>query len=171
MKKLIEKSRYLALISVLFLLLGAVTASLWGAYKMLKTVESAIFNDWKDNSTLIALFGSLDSFLVAIALIVISVSVYELFIGDLEVPDWMLVKNLSELKAKISFVIIPVIAVKFLEHFLEDKNALDTLYGGIAAALIIAVLTAFNYVSEKEKEAEIIRNPEETEKRAEDLNN
>ncbi len=169
MKWLIEKSRYLALISVVFLLVGAITVLFWGVYKTILTVKTAISGNSKDDAVLVYLFGSLDAFLVAIALIVISVSIYELFIGELEVPDWMLVKNLSELKAKFAVVIIPVMSVKFLEKLLQAEQGLETLYYGIAVALVATALTAFNYVSEKEKEAEIERHPEEEETRAKDL--
>ena len=169
MKWLLENSRYLSIIGILSLLLGALAALVQGAYKLYRTIETAIYEDPKGDSTLVALFGCLDNFLVATALIVISVSLYELFIGKLEVPDWMLVRNLEELKAKFSYVVIPVMAVKFVQNVLESKNALETLYYGAGVALVIASLTAFNYVSEKEREAEYERHPEEEETRAADL--
>lgn len=171
MKWIIEKSRYLALIGVLGLLAGAVTSFCWGIYKTLKTVQSALSNYDKEEYTLVSLFDSLDSFLIAIALLVISVSIYELFVGGLEVPDWMTVHDLSELKAKFALVIVPVMAVKFLQKLLSSENAVETLYYGIAVALVSTSLTIFNYVSEKEKAAELERHPEEEETRAQDLEN
>jgi uncharacterized membrane protein YqhA len=171
MKWLIEKSRYLVLVGILSLLVGALVALVWGAYKTVKVAESAVTSFWKDDFTLAVLFESLDSFLVATAFIVISVSLYELFIGKLEVPDWMLVRNLDELEAKFSYVIIPVLAVKFLQKLLSSNNALETLYYGIAVALVVAALTAFNFVNEKEREGEYERHPEkeQEENRAEDV--
>jgi uncharacterized membrane protein YqhA len=171
MKWLLENARYLSIIGILSLLVGALTALVQGAYKLYKTIEVAIYEDPKGDSTLVALFGCLDNFLVATALIVISVSLYELFIGKLEVPDWMLVRNLEELKAKFSYVVIPVMAVKFVQKVLESENSLETFYYGAGIALVVASLTAFNYVSEKEREAEYERHPEEEETRAEDLKN
>ncbi len=83
----------------------------------------------------------------------------------------MLVRNLSELKAKFSFVIIPVMAVKFLQRLLSSENALDTLYFSVAVALVSLSLAAFNYVSEKKKMDELKIHPEEEETRAQDLRN
>ncbi len=123
----------------------------------------------KDDFALIALFDSLDSFLVATAMLVISVSLYELFIGALEVPDWMLVRNLSELKSKFNFVVVPVMAVKFLQKLLSGEAALDTLYYGAAVGAVALSLAIFNYVSEKEKMDEMEIHPEEEETRAQDL--
>lgn len=171
MKWLVEKSRYLSLIGVFGLLAGSLLAFFFGAFKMFKVVQDTVLNYSSDNYKLIALFDVLDVFLVAVALLVISVSLYELFIGDLNVPDWMLVQNLSELKAKFGFVIIPVIAVKFLQKLLASESALETLYYGVAVALVSVSLTVFNYVGEKEKIAELERREKEdhVEKRAADI--
>ncbi len=172
MKWLVEKSRYLSVIGVLGLLVGALTAFGWGIYKSFVTVESVFLNYAEKDFTLIALFDSLDSFLIATALLVIAVGTYELFIGDLDVPDWMLVKDLGELKAKFGFVIVPVMAVKFLQKLLASESALDTLYYGIAVALVSISLTIFNYVGEKEQLEELKVKSEkdgEKERRAEDI--
>lgn len=169
MKWLIEKSRFLSLISIAGLYVCAVTAFFLGAYKTVKTVIAITLNNVRDDFALIALFDCLDTFLVATAMMVIAVSLYELFIGALEVPDWMLVRNLSELKAKFTFVIIPVMAVKFLQKLLSGESALDTLYFGVAVGVVAAALAAFNYVSEKEKMDELQIHPEADETRAQDL--
>lgn len=169
MKWLIEKSRYLALIGVLVLFVCSLTAYVLGIYKTFKTIVAISLTEIKDDVALSALFDCLDTILIATALLVISVSLYELFIGELEVPDWMLVRNLSELKAKFTFVIIPVMAVKFLQRLLQGAEPLAILYYGIGIALVILSLAAFNYVSEKEKMDELKIHPEEEETRAQDL--
>jgi len=119
------------------------------------------------------LFEALDCFLVATALIVVAISLYELFIGGLEVPDWMLVRDLTELKAKFTFVIIPVMAVKFVQKILKYDNAIDTLYYGLGIAAVALALTAFNFISIKEKEAKEVEKEKDdgSETRAEDLQN
>ena len=169
MKWLIEKSRYIAYIGVLVLFVCSLTAYLLGVYKTVATVAGIVLNQTKGDFALIELFDCLDIILVATAMLVISVSLYELFIGELKVPDWMLVRNLNELKAKFTFVIIPVMAVKFLQKLLSAEDAVDTLYYGIAVALVTLGLAAFNYVSEKERMDELEIHPEEDETRAQDL--
>ncbi len=169
MKLLIEKSRYIAYIGVVVLFICSLTAYILAVYKTVKAITAIATNEAKDDFALIALFDCLDIVLVATALLVISVSLYELFIGELKVPDWMLVRDLNELKAKFSFVIIPVMSVKFLQKLLSSENALDTLYYGIAVALVTIGLAVFNYVSEKERMDELEVHPEEEETRAQDL--
>src|SRR4028118_1298138 len=132
MRWVIEKSRYVSYIGVLVLFACSLTAYVLSIYKTVKTVGAIALADVKDDLALVALFDCLDTVLVATAMLVISVSLYELFIGELRVPDWMLVRNLDELKSKFNFVIVPVITVKFLQKILRGENALEVLYYGIA---------------------------------------
>ena len=62
-------------------------------------------------------------------------------------------------------------AVKFVQKILNYENAVDTLYYGAAIALVAFALTAFNFISIKEKEAKTEEKKQEngSETRAEDL--
>ncbi len=124
MKWIIEKSRYLALIGVFGLLAGALLSFFYGAYKTVEAFKETILDYASSDYKLIVLFDCLDSFLVAIALLVISISVYELFIRKLDVPDWMIVQNLSELEAKFGFVIVPSSPSSFCKNcFLQNPRS------------------------------------------------
>ena len=169
MKWLVEKSRYLSYIAITGMLVGVLAALYVGGEKTVTLIQVGFLHHESTNPTLYVLFEALDSFLVAIALLVIAVSLYELFVGDLVVPDWMLVRTLDELKAKFGSVLIPIMAVKFVQKLLKSDSALETLYYGIAVALVAFALTAFSWVAEIEKEAELERHPEEDETRAKDL--
>lgn len=84
-------------------------------------------------------------------LLVFAISLYELFIGALEVPEWMVVRSLLELEVKLAGVIVLVLAVKFLEKLMEAKNGLDTLYTALAIAVVSAVLISFGNAGMKRK--------------------
>jgi uncharacterized membrane protein YqhA len=171
MKWLIEKSRYLPVVSVFGMLAGAVASVYLGAIKTVKLLQTAFKQSDEAEPTLYLLFEALDCFLIATALIVIAIALYELFIGALAVPDWMFVKDLTELKAKFTFVIVPVMAVKFVQKILKYDNAVDVLYYGTAISLVAAALTVFNFVSIKEKQVKEVEKKldDGSETRAEDL--
>lgn len=169
MEWLVEKARYLPLAGIFSMLVGAMAAFFVGVVKTVHVVQTAVTQYGEAEPTLYVLFEALDAFLVGTGLIVIAVGLYELFIGGLEVPDWMLVRNLDELKAKFVFVIIPVMAVKFVQRILKPENTLETLYYGGAIAVVTLGLTAFVYASIKEKEVENNTTDDENETRAEDL--
>jgi uncharacterized membrane protein YqhA len=170
MKWLIEKSRYIPIVSVFGMIAGAIASTYLGAVKTVKVLYSAFTNIEEAEPTLYLLFEALDCFLIATALIVIAFAIYDLFIGELEVPDWMTVKDLTELKAKFTFVIVPVMAVKFVQKILKYDNALDVLYYGTAIASVAMALTVFNYFSIKAQEVEQ-KLEDKSETRAKDLKN
>ncbi len=169
MKWLVERVRYVTYIPIIGMLIGVLAAIYVGVEKTVKVIQVAVLHYESNNPTLYVLFEALDSFLVAFALLVIAVSIYELFIGGLEVPDWMLVRNLDELKAKFGSVLIPIMAVKFVQKLLESGGSLETLYYGIAIALVSFALTAFNFVADRHHEAELATKDVTLETRAEDL--
>ena len=145
MKYILEKSKYLALIGVVALLLAAVAAFLWGTFKTVDTISLVISSMGRDKAITVELIEIVDSFLVATAVLIFATSLYELFIGKLDLPDWMLAHDLYDLKTKLSSMIVLVMAVKFLEKLLDVKNANDLLQVGIATALMSAVLIAFGH--------------------------
>lgn len=169
MKWIVEKARFLVYIPIIGILFGMLSAIYVGTEKTVKVIGIAILHHENNSPTLYVLFEALDSYLVAIALLVIAVSLYDLLIGDLKVPDWMLVRNLDELKAKFSSVLIPIMAVKFVQKLLQSESSLETLYYGIAIALVSFALTAFNFVAERHKEAELDHIDTASETRAADL--
>ncbi|MBI5945984.1 MAG: YqhA family protein [Chloroflexi bacterium] len=150
MKTILEKSRYLAIIGVISLLIAALAAFAWGTLKTINTALLVIQSAGKNAGITINLIEIVDSFLIATAILIFAASLYELFIGTLVLPDWMLAHNLYELKAKLSSMIVLVMAVKFLEKLLELKDTEALLQTGIATSLVSAVLIAFGYFGKKD---------------------
>jgi uncharacterized membrane protein YqhA len=150
MKFILERSKYLALVGVIALLFAAVAAFAWGTLKTVDTIFLVLSSLGRDKAITVELIEIVDSFLIATALLIFSVSLYELFIDKLELPDWMLAHDLYDLKTKLSSMIVLVMAVKFLEKLLEVKDAKALLQIGIATALMSAVLIAFGYFGKKD---------------------
>lgn len=144
MGKLLERSRYLVIIAVVFLLVAAVAAFIWGSIQAVTTIIDLINANGKDPTAAVNFIALMDKFLIATALYVFGVSLYELFIADVALPDWLVVHDLHDLKTKLSSVVILVMATTFLEHLLDWENPSDTLLFGIAIALVSATLIAFN---------------------------
>ena len=150
MEKLLEKSKYLILIAVASLFVASAVAFLWGGLKVIFIVINLIKTYGKDLSGAIALIEIMDIFLIATALLVFSVGIYELFIGDLSLPEWLVIRNLHDLKSKLGSVIILVMAVTFLKHLIEWRDPQGTYYFGIAVAVVSASLIAFSHFGGKD---------------------
>ena len=96
------------------------------------------------------LVALMDKFLLASALLLFAVGLYELFIGELNVPAWLEIRNLHDLKTRLASVVILVMAVTFLEHLIEWTDPKGLLYFAGAIALVSASLIAFAQFGEKE---------------------
>ena len=150
--KLLQSARYVNLVGVIALLLAAMAALGWASLKSLTTIMLIINSSAQDSKIPIALIEVVDSFLITTALFVFAFSLYELFIGGLKVPGWMLAHNLQELKAKLSGVIVLVIVVKFVERLVKWEDPSDTLFYGLAVAVVSAVLIALTNVGASSKD-------------------
>jgi len=150
MKAILEKSRYLALVGVISLLVAAVAAFAWGTLKTVHAVMLVVESLGKDAAITIEFIEIIDSFLIATAILIFTVSLYELFIGEINVPEWMLAHNLYELKTKLSSMVVLVMGVKFLQKLVELKNTTELMQTGIAIAIVSAVLIAFGYFGKKD---------------------
>ncbi len=150
MGKLLASSRYLVLIGVLALLVGALAGFGWGIAKTVDAVSLIISSLGRDAGIVIALVEIVDAFLVASALLIFALGLYELSIAELKLPAWMIVHNLHDLKTRLGSILILVMAVKFLEKLAEWKDARETLFFALAIGIISAILIAFSAIRERE---------------------
>jgi uncharacterized membrane protein YqhA len=150
MKTLFEKTRYLVLIAVLSLLIAAIGSFIWGVIKTYLAIVTIVASSGQDKLISLILIQLVDIFLISIVLLIFAISIYEMFIGDLELPEWMVAHNLHDLKSRLSSLAILVMAMKFLEKIFEGLEPLQTLYLGLAIATVSAALIAFRYFGSKE---------------------
>jgi uncharacterized membrane protein YqhA len=149
MSKLLEKSRYLAIIGVLGLLVAALASFGWGIIQTIHAVKIIVESQGADIGITVAIIEIVDIFLIATTLLIFSVNLYELFIADIDVPEWMVSHDLYELKTKLSSMVILVMAVKFIEKMVDVKNYTELLQYGTAIALVSGVLIAFGSFGHK----------------------
>ncbi len=150
MKFILERSKYLSLVGVVALLFAAIAAFAWGTLKTVGTISLVVTSMGRDKAITVEFIEIVDSFLIATALLIFAASLYELFVGKLDLPEWMLAHNLYELKAKLSSMVVLVMGVKFLEKLLDVKDTMGLMQIGIATALMSAVLIAFGYFGKKD---------------------
>ena len=152
MTRILESSKYLVWIGVISLAFLTVAAFLWGALKTVGVIRLIVTTMGQDPDIAVSLLQVVDAFLIGIALIVVWVSMYELFLGDLHLPDWMLAHDLHELEGKLSGVIILIMVVKFLEKLIDWRDPLGTLQFAISIGVVSAVLIAMNYLGVRHRQ-------------------
>lgn len=151
MEFVLNKARYIVLIGVFALLAASIGAFAWAGLKTVDALYTLVTSLGKDNSITTALIQVVDSVLIASVLLVSAASIYEIFIAKLSLPSGMAAQNLYELKAKLSSIVVLAMALKFLEHLAEWKDAYNTMLFGISIAVVSVALIALNYLSKKEE--------------------
>lgn len=154
LKFLLEKGKYVILLAVVSTFLASVATFIWGTVRMITNVVSLIAGliTHEGGHSGVQMIASLDSILLAIVLYIFSVAIYELFFGKINVPDWLVIENLDGLKEKLASVIILILAVTFLEHLVEWKDAKDTLMFGISIAAVLIALVFYMHHKKGEKD-------------------
>jgi uncharacterized membrane protein YqhA len=83
-------------------------------------------------------------------LLVIGYGLYELFIDtDIDVPDWLKVNDLDDLKSKLIGVVVAIIAVVFVGVFVDSNRASDVVAYGLGAGALVAGLGIFAFATRK----------------------
>lgn len=96
---------------------------------------------------LIAAVEQTDTLLVAMALLLISLGMQSLFIGDVKnVPEWLHIRTFEDLKQKLLGVVVTAIAVDFFSVALEWKGGSDVLIYGAAVAAVILSIGAYSVI-------------------------
>ena len=152
MSRLLSLSRYLAIIPVICIFIAAMALMIYGAVLTGQTLINLVFAgsfDVKQSKELLVRSIELaDLFLLATVLYVMAVGLYELFIDDtLDLPAWLEIHNLDDLKDKLIGVVIVVLGVVFLGQVITWDGQRDLLAFGAAVALVIGALAYF--VSQK----------------------
>ena len=146
MKTIFEKSKYLSLIAVFTLLLTFALSIFWGIAQAVNTWKEIILSLGQSSDIILSILKLIDTFLVAIVLYILAVSIYELFVGKVELSSKLVARSLSELKTKLSSLIVLVMAVHFVEVIFDERiTGLEMVWQAIAISLVAIVLIAFSY--------------------------
>ena len=147
--RLVGKCRYLMLVGIVGLIAGAVEACFWSAVNAYHVLRSLLQRE-QYASGVVGLLHMLDAFLVAAVLVIAAVGTYGLFIEPLEdAPEALIVRNLSELKARFASMLILLMTVTFVEHVLAWSDPWNTLVFGGAIALVSLTLVGYNRWGER----------------------
>ena len=150
MRRVLGASRYVALLAVVSLLAAAIAAFVTGVVNTFDVLVHLVREAGRPSLFSVELVAVMDRFLLASALLLFAIGTYELFIGELDVPAWLKIRTLHDLKTRLGSVVILVMAVTFLEHLIGWTRPLDLLYFAGAIGLVSAALIAFARFGEKE---------------------
>ena len=138
--------------AVLGLLAAALTTFAWGVYGVYDFARTLLKGD--ETVGLVKVLSMIDTFLLATVILVFALGLWELFVGDLDLPEWLEIHTLDDLKGKLADVIVLVVAIKALEKLTTAKKPIDALLYAAASGLIVLGLTLSSVVKYTKKRSE-----------------
>jgi uncharacterized membrane protein YqhA len=146
MERALSASRYLilpgvvaslVLSAILFLVILARTVVLVGE------IMSAMGSDGALKLLVIASIELVDISLLAAALYIVGLGLFELFIGPVRLPNWLIIASLDDLKSRLIGVVVVILATSVLSQVMFWNGSTNLLPLGTAIVVVILALTAF----------------------------
>jgi uncharacterized membrane protein YqhA len=151
MKKFLGMTRYAVVVPAIASIIGALLLMGQGSVEMVKVVIEALSDGAPLKDTIVDVLTAVDAILLGTVLLVIGYGLYELFIdADIEVPLWLRVRDLDDLKSKLIGVVVAIVAVVFVGVFVDSNRADEVISYGVGAGALVVGLAIFAYASRKE---------------------
>ncbi|MEY2823370.1 MAG: hypothetical protein RLZZ485_1006 [Actinomycetota bacterium] len=151
MKKILGLTRYAVFVPAIASIIGALLLMVQGSVEIVQVAIKAVTDPTNLKLTIVEVLTAVDAILLGTVLLVIGYGLYELFIdSEIEVPLWLRVEDLDDLKSKLIGVVVAIVAVVFVGVFVDSNRAGDVISYGVGAGALVLGLAVFAYASKKE---------------------
>lgn len=151
MSRFFVATRYLIIIPVIGLGFAAAAFFVFGGIGLIRVIIEAVAEvlgiieveaHADDLPIMIEVVEFVHTFLIGTVLYITSIGFYQLFIGEIQFPGWLQIRNTEELETSLIGVTVVVLAVNFLAVVFTGENV-DLIAQGTGIALPIAALGIF----------------------------
>tara|TARA_B110000977_G_scaffold5842_1_gene8225 strand:- start:4010 stop:4474 length:465 start_codon:yes stop_codon:yes gene_type:complete len=150
MRKIVGLTRYTVFIPAIAAMIGALLLMAQGSIAIIVAVVNSLrqFTPLKD--VIVEVLTAVDGILLGTVLLVIGYGLYELFVDtEIEVPAWLQIKDLDDLKSKLIGVVVAIIAVVFVGVMVDSTRASDVVSYGVGAGALVLGLAVFALATRK----------------------
>lgn len=150
MRKIVGYTRFTVFVPALASIVGALLLMAQGSIAVIQAVISAIVSQTPLKDSIVEVLTAVDAILLGTVLLVIGYGLYELFVDDgINVPAWLQIRDLDDLKSKLIGVVVAIIAVIFVGVLVDANRANDVLSYGVGAGALVLALGAFAFATKK----------------------
>jgi uncharacterized membrane protein YqhA len=150
MKRILGLTRYAVFVPAIASIIGAILLMGQGSLEILKVVYNAVSSEFGLKETIVEVLTAVDAILLGTVLLVIGYGLYELFIdAEIEVPLWLRVRDLDDLKSKLIGVVVAILAVVFVGVFVDSNRSEDVISYGVGAGALVVGLAIFAFATKK----------------------
>jgi uncharacterized membrane protein YqhA len=154
---IIGRSRYVVIIAVVAVIALSVSLFLLGTVSAVRTIVGAwtgllMRGDTGGTELVVETLSIIGVMLRAVVFYIIGVGLYSLFIKPLNLTTALGMETLADLEAKVISVVVVMLAVRFLQQFMQWQQPVETAYFGLTMAAVIGALVLFQLNGRKAKE-------------------
>jgi uncharacterized membrane protein YqhA len=167
--RLIGRSRLIVIVAVAAVLLAAFSLFMLGAW----TAIAIVWGAWQEvasgevgTTELVVRFLEIVTVMLkAVFFYLIGVGLYSLFIAPLNVTVALGIETLNDLETKIISVVIVIMAVAFLERFIQHGPPMEVLQEAAALGIVVAALVLFKFFTTREGQEARLRRDQDLARR------
>ncbi len=152
MRRFVELSRYVVILPAFGSLLGAFVLMLIGVWEVFTSIWGIFNSSSPLKDTVVGILTAVDTLLLATVLLVIGYGLYELFVdSEVQLPPWLEIRDLDDLKNKLIGVVVAIIAVVFLGQLVDNNSSNEVFLAGAGSGALVLGLAAFTFATKKTK--------------------
>ncbi len=144
---IVRHTRYLVIIPIIGLALSAAVLFVAGGIGLVtflvQNIGTYVSGSTADVLPVFGLLEHVDQFLIGTVLYITALGLYQLFIHELPMRDWLKVDSGEDLEVNIVGVIVVVLAIEFLGAVFTGRQGNNLSSFGIGIAVTIAALALF----------------------------
>ena len=146
--KVIAGGRFFIIIAVVCSFIASIVILIYGGLLTFHSVAQIITQNEISSKVakklVVSMIEVIDLFLLGTVFYITSLGLYELFIDEyIEVPKWLEIRTIDDLKARLISVVVVVLGVVFLGQAVSWDGETNLLPFGVSIGLVIAALTFF----------------------------
>jgi uncharacterized membrane protein YqhA len=131
-------------------MLGALLLMAQGSIAVVVAIINSVIGQTPLKDVIVEVLTAVDAILLGTVLLVIGYGLYELFVDtEIQVPTWLHIKDLDDLKSKLIGVVVAIIAVIFVGVLVDSSRAGDVLSYGTGAGALVVGLAIFAWATRK----------------------
>ena len=131
MRRFVELSRFIVILPAFGSLLGAFVLMLIGVWEVFSSIWGIFNSSSPLKDTVVGILTAVDTLLLATVLLVIGYGLYELFVdSEVQLPPWLEIRDLDDLKNKLIGVVVAIIAVVFLGQLVDNNWSNEVFLAG-----------------------------------------
>ena len=146
--QIIAGGRFFIIIAVLCSFLASIVILVYGGFLTFHSITQIItqgeISSKMGKKLVVSMIEVIDLFLLGTVFYITSLGLYELFIDEhIEVPKWLEIRTIDDLKARLISVVVVVLGVVFLGQAVSWDGETNLLPFGVSVGLVITSLTFF----------------------------